>query len=315
MSWIGSSAVVWDVERLRVATDAAGVALWAWNIDTDEIALDERARSLWGVRRHGAITFENLSASIHPADLDKVRAVFHATRDHMGPYEIDFRILCDEEVRWVSARGQGADVGVIGRIKFGVFLDVTKRKQAEEDREMLTGEMSHRIKNLFAIASDLTQRLTALGRAHDLVRPVLGEAKNKADLGDLLTALLAPYGDSEGAGKRVHITAPKLRVGEAAATTLALVVYELATNSIKYGALSTASGVLDVSCADDGDGVVLVWTERSGPPVMAPAGPAGFGSKLVIHSVTGQLGGSIAFEWPLGGLVATLRMSKARLAA
>ena len=51
MSWEGSGALVWDAERLRIAADAAGMALWSWNIDTDEIALDERAHKLWGVPR------------------------------------------------------------------------------------------------------------------------------------------------------------------------------------------------------------------------------------------------------------------------
>lgn len=210
------------------------------------------------------VTFESLSARIYPADLDRVRIAFTATRNLMGPYEIDFRTLHDGAVRWVSARGQGSDVGIVGRVMFSVFLDVTKRKQAEEARELLTGEMSHRIKNLFAIASalttiaarsatttaemarDLTQRLTALGRAHDLVRPTPGEAKSKAEFSALLTVLLAPYDDREGAGERVRIAAPELRVGEAAAATLALVVHELATNSVKYGALSVKSGTLDV---------------------------------------------------------------------
>ena len=332
MSWEESGALVWDAERLRIATDAAGVALWSWNIDTNEIALDQRAHGLWEVPGNGPITFEDLSARIHPVDRDRVRLAFTATRDVTGPYEIDFRILDDEAVRWISARGQGDDVGIVGRVMFGVFLDVTKRKQAEEARELLAGEMSHRIKNLFAIASaltaiaarsaatttemarDLTQRLTALGRAHDLVRPIPGEAENRAEFGDLLTVLLAPYGDKGNGNERVHITAPELRVGEAAATTLALVVHELATNSIKYGALSVTDGTLDVSCVADNDGVVLVWTERGGPPVTPPIGPSGFGSRLVAQSVTGQLGGSIAFDWPPEGVVVTLRMSKARLA-
>jgi len=299
VSWEGSSALVWSAERLRVATDAAGVALWSWNIDTDEIALDGRAHGLWGVPGGKLVTFEDLSARIHPEDLSKVRSAFKGTQAIAGAYEVDFRILHGEAVRWISARGQGDDIGIVGRIMFGVFLDVTERKQAEEAREMLAGEMTHRIKNLFSIASalttiaarsaatttemahDLTQRLTALGRAHDLVRPIPSEAENKAVLGDLLAVLLAPYGDREGASERIHITAPELRVGEAAATTLALVVHELATNSIKYGALSVADGTLDVSCTADNGGVVLVWTERGGPPVTAPTGSAGFGSKLV----------------------------------
>ncbi len=332
MSWEGSSALVWDAERLRVATDAAGVALWSWNIDTDEIALDERAHSLWGVPGGKLVTFEDLSACIHPEDLARVRSAFKGTQAIAGAYEVDFRILHGEEVRWISARGQGDDVGIVGRIMFGVFLDVTERKRAEEAHEMLAGEMGHRVKNLFTIASaltanaarsaatttemarDLTQRLTALGRAHDLVRPIPGGTESKADLGDLLTVLLAPYSDKEGAGSRVRISVPELRVGEAAATTLSLVVHELATNSIKYGALSVADGTLDVSCAAHNGDLTLVWTERGGPPVAASRGPTGFGSKLVAQSIAGQLGGSVAYDWPAAGMVATLRMSKARLA-
>ncbi len=84
-----------------------------------------------------------------------MRAAFAATRTPPGPYQIDFRILLGDVIRWVSARGRGADEGIVGRIMFGVFLDSTARKEAEEAREMLAGEMSHRVKNLFAIVSSL----------------------------------------------------------------------------------------------------------------------------------------------------------------
>jgi two-component sensor histidine kinase len=106
-----------------------------------------------------------------------------------------------------------------------------------------------------------------------------------------------------------------MNVGEASSTTLALVVHELATNSAKYGALSVASGSLDVSCNANNDDVVVMWTERGGPPVMAvPVKPQGFGSKLVHRSMAAQLGGTIAFNWAEEGVVVTLRMSKSRLA-
>ena len=333
MSFEGSSAPVWDAERLRFAADAAGVALWSWNVDDDAIAMDERSHALWGVSRDGPVTFEGLSARIHPEDLSRVRLAFEATRAVPGPYEVDFRIMHGDGVRWVSARGQGDDAGIVGRLLFGVFLDVTDRKQAEETREMLAGEMSHRVKNLFAIASaltaiaarsaatttemerDLTRRLTSLGRAHDLVRPTPGQTDDKAALlGDLLAVLLAPYDDEEAAGDRIRVFIPEVRVGERTATTLALVVHELATNSIKYGALSRADGTLDVSCTALNGEVVVVWTERGGPPLIAPKGPDGFGTKLMSRSVSGQLGGSIAFDWQPEGVVVTLRMSKARLA-
>jgi two-component sensor histidine kinase len=322
---------VWDAKRLRIATDAAGVALWSWNVDTDEIALDERAHGLWGVSaNNGLVTFEDLSARIHPEDLDRVKVAFNATRDIFGPYEIDFRIMHGDEIRWVSARGRGDDQGIVGRIMFGVFLDVTERKMAEEAREMLASEMSHRVKNLFAIAAaltelsarvatttsgmagDLIQRLTALGRAHELVRPVLGQQKKATGLGDLLAVLLAAYDDRGVIGDRIRVSGPDVLAGEGSITTLALVIHELATNSIKYGALSKASGTLDLSCtADDGD-VVIVWTEKGGPPV-ARRGETGFGSKLVNRSIASQLGGTITFDWAAEGVIVTLRVSKARL--
>ena len=94
-----SSVPVWSESHLRAATDAAGVALWSWNVHTDEVTLDRRACELWGVSTSCLTSFEALSAKIHPQDLDRVRTAFTATRGIVGPYEIDFRILLDDVVR------------------------------------------------------------------------------------------------------------------------------------------------------------------------------------------------------------------------
>ena len=330
MSLNDANPPVWDEKRLRLASDAAGVALWAWHVDTDRISLDERARKLWDVAE-GEVTFEDLSAKIHPEDLDRVRAAFAATREKFGAYEIDFRTLRRGAVNWISARGRGDDQGIIGRIMFGVFLDVTERKLAEEAREMLANEMSHRVKNLFAIAAaltiiasraadtpkamarDLTERLVALGRAHDLVRPVLGEQKRAAQLSALLAVLLAAYDDKGKIGSRIRTSVPDILVGESAITAMALVIHELATNSVKYGALSSETGTLDVTCSAEDAEVVLVWTERGGPTVTDLRGQPGFGSALVNDTIARNLGGTIAFDWPPEGVVVTLRMNKSRL--
>jgi two-component sensor histidine kinase len=326
------TGLVWDVNKLRIATDAAGIALWSWNVDTDRLELDERGHVLWGVPNTGTITFETLSSRIHPEDLDRVRAAFAATRDMLGAYETDFRILHDDKVRWISARGRGDDQGIVGRIMYGVFIDVTERKKAEEAREMLAGEMNHRVKNIFAITSalttisarsttkdemvkDLRQRMFALSKAHDMVRPDVSQQKKAAELGDLLVTLLEPYATTHSKTERVHISTPKLLVGEKSATALALVVHELATNSIKYGALSNANGALDVKCSANGGEVVIVWSESGGPPTSKPSGPSGFGTKLVVSSLSDQLGGAISASWPPTGAVITLKMSEARLGA
>jgi two-component sensor histidine kinase len=121
--------------------------------------------------------------------------------------------------------------------------------------------------------------------------------------------------DDELDPKRLTVAALDLLVGESSATTLALVIHELATNSIKYGALSSPRGVLEISCTERADDLVLVWKETGGPPVIAPHGPTGFGSKLVTQSVSGQLGGSLTVEWRSEGAVITLCANKARLGA
>ena len=325
--------LLWEAQNLVRAVEAAGVTLWSWNVDTDALAMDDPAYDLWGIPRGVDVKFEDLSAHIHPADRDRVRAAFNATRSITGAYEIDFRIMIEDELKWISARGQGHDTGMVKRIMFGIFIDVTGRKQAEEGRELLAGEMSHRVKNLLTIAAgltaitsrsttttnemarELTLRLTALGRAHDLVRPVPGQTEAaSALLGDLLTVLLAPYDDLGAFSGRIRVSVPRMSVGESSTTILALVIHELATNSLKYGALSVDTGLLDVSCSAHDEAFTLVWTESGGPKVQPPVGPGGYGSKLVERSVTGHLKGSIDYDWANEGLIVTLKVNPERLA-
>ncbi len=322
----------WNPDQLRRAIKAAGVALWTWNVDTDAFIMDRRGYELWDVTADGLLSFEDLSAKIHPADRDRVRAAFAATRAVVGAYEIDFRILSDLDVRWISARGQGSDEDIVARLMTGIFLDVTGRKQAEEGQEVLAGEMSHRVKNLLAIAtgltqitsrssssiadmtSQLTQRLTALGRAHDLVRPLPGGQGTAALLGDLITILLAPYEETAAFSGRIRVAVPRMGVGEGAATGLALVIHELATNSLKYGALSLPTGTLDVSGTVTGDTVVLTWTEQGGPEVVTPTGEGGYGSRLLDRTMSGHLGGSINISWTPGGALVKLNIDVRHLA-
>lgn len=323
---------MWQPEHLRLAIDAACVALWSWQVDNDRFTMDARAFELWGLPWAEAVAFEELSAHIHPADRDRVRSAFTGTRSVAGPYEIDFRILLGDAVRWISARGQGADEGIVGRVMFGIFLDVSGRKHAEEGHELLAGEMSHRVKNLLAIAAglthitsrsatsvsamatELTQRLTALGRAHDLVRPLPGQEGRAALLGDLFTILLAPYDDVTAFAGRIRVAVPRMGIGEKTATTLALTIHELATNSVKHGALSAPAGSLDIS-GEAGDlDVVVIWTETGGPPVEHAPTMNGFGSKMLWRSIAEQLGGTISYDWQGSGLVVTLRMRRDRLA-
>ena len=323
----------WSPGELRGALEAAGVALWSWHVDSDDLLMDSHGYTLWGVTKAEPLTFERLSDKIHPADRDRVRAAFAATRAVVGPYETDFRIIVGPDVRWISARGRGSDAGIKDRKMTGIFLDVTGRKNAEESHELLAGEMSHRVKNLLAIAAGLTQitsrssdsvqamtqrltsRLTALGRAHDLVRPLPNGQGNAALLGDIFTVLLAPYDDEGAFAGRIRIAVPRLGVGETAATGLALVIHELATNAMKYGALSVAEGTLDVSGTISGDSVDIQWSERGGPEVVKPDGPGGDGNTLLHRTLAGHLGGTLDYDWSKDGLLVKLHIDGGRLSS
>jgi two-component sensor histidine kinase len=315
---------VWRIDQLRLAINAARVALWSWNVNTSMVAMDARAFEMWGLPWAPAVSFEELSLHIHPADRDRVGMAFVATRSVAGSYEIDFRILLGDEIRWISARGQGADADICDGVMFGIFLDVTGRKQAEEGNELLAGEMSHRVKNLLAIASSLTRitaksastvqdmtfqlthRLAALGRAHDLLRPLPQKQGKAALLGDLLAVLLSPYDEDAAFSGRIRVAVPRMGIGENTANVLAMIIHELATNSIKYGALSVDEGSLDITGATDTDLLRIVWSETGGPAVMDAPALHGFGSKMLANSVSRHLRGSISYDWQATGLVVSL---------
>jgi two-component sensor histidine kinase len=107
---------------------------------------------------------------------------------------------------------------------------------------------------------------------------------------------------------------PEMGVGETAATAIALVMHELATNSMKYGCLSEESGTLDIAGTTNDSQLVLVWTERGGPAVDRAGRPDGYGSKLLERIVGGQLGGTITYDWTEEGVVVQLELDATELA-
>ena len=138
-----SNPSAWSAASLRLAISAAGVALWSWNVTNDKFAMDQRGFALWNLQPSDSVTFEDLSAHVHPLDRERVRAAFVATRAIVGAYEIDFRIMVGDEIRWISARGIGDDTAVHMGLAYGIFLDVTGRKQAEEGHELLAVARRH----------------------------------------------------------------------------------------------------------------------------------------------------------------------------
>ena len=267
--------------------------------------------------------------AIHPDDFAPANALWQECLLTGETYEVQHRVRRhDGEYRWMMARAVPV-LGADGRPVrwFGTAVDIHDAHVLSESRDLLARELSHRIKNIFAVVAslvslsmrkrpeykafgeELIDTIRALGRAHDYVRPAGGE--RGASLHGMLDDLFSPYGI--GGTARVAVRGDDARIAPRAATPLALVFHELATNSAKYGALSTEDGAIDLTIADQGEALQLRWVERGGPP---PEGAprAGFGSRLVEISLTGQLGGTWERRFEPEGLVCELTVSKAAIA-
>ena len=214
-----------------------------------------------------------------------------------------------------------------------IARDITATKRAHERQELLLREMDHRVKNLFTLASSVLtlsaryatstpqlieytrDRLSALARAHALTLshgPHAPYAARPATLHSLLEAITAPY-LGEGDSRRLSIVGCDMEISGSTISSLALLLHEFATNSVKYGALSSTAGQIEVHCADRAENVVITWSEHGGPPVAPPIGKEGFGDLLVRATVTGQLGGDISREWKPEGLVIRLSVPRQSL--
>jgi PAS domain S-box-containing protein len=203
-----------------------------------------------------------------------------------------------------------SDGNIIGAVN--CFQDVTERKQAEEREKILAREVDHRAKNLLALvqaAVQLTQadtveafkaaiggRLQALSNAHSL----LAQSRSAGvDLHSLVMEELAPYRAAEKS--RASISGPTLILEPQSAQSIAMVLHELTTNSVKYGALSVPSGRLRVEWSREEAEIVIRWSEADGPPVKPPS-HQGFGTRLIGPIVEVGLQGKLRYDWNPDGL-------------
>jgi PAS domain S-box-containing protein len=221
----------------------------------------------------------------------------------------------------------GAEVGYAT-----VTRDLREVKRAEEARDLLIRELSHRIKNIFAVVGGLAaltarsdpaakpfatafrERLGALAQAQEYVRPHSPESAPAVagqTVFGLMHLIMAAY--AEGGRSRVAISGDDAEIGERTATALALIMHEQATNAMKYGGLSTKEGGVSLSGHREADRYTLTWQEAGGPPVAGAPSRKGFGTVLAERSVAGQLDGVLEHDWAPGGLLMRLSVPLANL--
>jgi PAS domain S-box-containing protein len=329
---IRQAALQESEERARLALDAGQMGTWWFDPVRKVTSWSPQAAALLGLPA-GQVSSDlaHWGELMHPDDRPRARDAFErALRE--GDYEAEFRIRhADGQDRWINARGRVVyDLSRRPTNLIGVLYDITGPKRAEEQQRLLLDELNHRVKNTLATVQSIASqtlrtskpdefkpmfesRLLALSKTHDLL---VQNAWREADLGALIEQEVAPY-RREG-DDRIVVSGPQVSLPARAVINLGLVVHELVTNAVKYGALSVPAGRLEITWTTSsgdwsGGDLDLVWREAGGPPVTPPK-RRGLGSRLIHRSTEGELNGTAVLDYQPTGLVARLRFPIQRAA-
>ncbi len=230
-----------------------------------------------------------------------------------------------------TARHEELLIGVAGQAAIGIDnarlydaaqREIAERREAEKHRELLINELNHRVKNTLAtvqsiaaqslrtsaveaeVRTRIDARLIAWSDAHNLLTEHNWEG---ATLNRVVEMALRPHrSDRE---QRFEVHGPEVHLSPKTALAIAMGLHELATNAIKYGALSNEAGQVrlrwEVGAPQGEQRLHMVWSETGGPPVTPPS-RKGFGSRLIERGLAAELGGSVELAYPASGVVCTI---------
>ena len=319
--------------RLRESEQRYSNALAAGRMGTWETDLVARTRiwtkegmALFGLTLpdglgHVGGDHDEYRSALHPDDRH-VMQEFHRLADRLDSFTSEYRVVWpDGTTLWLRGRGQVIARGPDGKAErlVSIVTDVTERKAAEDHIQFLLHEISHRSKNLLTVIQSIARRtartagsmeefesrferrLQGLAASHDVL---VRENWHGAPLADLVRQQLVPFVEIHSS--RFEIAGPDVVVTAEAAQAIGLAIHELATNAIKYGALSAPAGKVSVSWMfdgnpDAGEQLLLSWIEQSGPPVSPPS-RKGFGHVVIGEMVERSLNGKVALEFASDGL-------------
>ena len=259
--------------------------------------------------------------AMHPEDRHLLRD-YHAVTDNQDSFPAEYRIVKpDGQICWLAGYGRVLDRqsnGKAGRV-LHVATDITDRKAAEAHQRFLLQELSHRSKNLLTIVQSIANqtlrnskdqkdfqhrfngRLQGLAASNDLL--ARGNWRGSY-LRELVEFQLAPFIDLSN--PRLEIRGPEVSLSADAGQAIGLALHELATNAVKYGALSSPEGLLSVSWSVDpppgATGLKLDWHERGGPSVAHPPKDKGFGHVVIKNMIEQAVGGSVELDFAEEGL-------------
>jgi PAS domain S-box-containing protein len=287
-------------QRLVAIVESSDDAILSKNLDGIIASWNRGAERLFGYTAD-EIVGKSVTVLIPAERIDEEPEILGRIRrgEHIDHYET-VRLRKDGSLVDISLSVSPVKDGhgnIIGASK--IARDITDRKQAQARQNMLTRELHHRTKNIFAVVqavvlrsfagkqtvrdaqTTVMNRLRSLADTHALL---IEKAWHGADLAEVVRTEMSPYAD------RVMIEGPAIILTAQAAQNFALALHELATNAAKYGALSTQTGEVyiswSVSEADGDDHFIFRWQERGGPPVHPPIAK-GFG-RVVLEQVMAE---------------------------
>ena len=310
-------------ESMRLAIEGAGMATWELDLSTMEGPWSPNRFEILGYPKSasGRAPYSDWRARIHPDDLERADAAAQSSFSEGTPFEIEYRILRADtgEERWLRSNGSiiPASAGQDRRF-VGISFDITDRKRAEVHQQLLIDELNHRVKNTLGIVQSIARqsiksgssvsenieafegRLAALSTVHNLLTTGLWQA---TALSDLIFGSLRPLARKE----QIHAEGQRVMLGTKTAVTMALALHELATNALKYGALSVPEGHVHIrwSRSDLGE-LQLSWVERGGPKVVMPE-ERGFGLRMIEKGMAAELRGSVEIIFDTDGLIFRLK--------
>jgi two-component sensor histidine kinase len=323
-----TEAVRANEERLQLVQETAGIGTVDWDIQNDRAVCSPRYYHIFSLPPGSRLSFAGLNDMVHPDERDKIARTRNGLFERGGPFEEEFRILPPAgEERWIYARGR-IDLKDARPVRlFGAYIDITERKGAEQHLRFLLRELSHRSKNLLAVIQAMAgqtaksaesvdifrrrfgERLMGLAASHDLL---VNQNWLGASVKNLVIGQLAPF--VEANDRRLSLRGPDVDLKSEAAEAVGLALHELATNSLRFGALSDQAGKVEIvwevyesETVDDRDTertgrrFRMDWIEHTVDPVTPPT-HKGFGRMVIEHTVEITLRGTVSLDFAPGGL-------------
>ncbi len=262
-----------EQERLDLAVHSAGIGVWEFLPEDDSIALNSTMRDFFGFRAENVKFQEFLNAIPESKRDDVAKAIRMASNTHQG-FDLTLKLEPTASItRWLKVFARPVTHRRRGRV-MGVCIDVTAENDRAEARDLMLGEMNHRVKNLFAMiagimriasrnhtevptfVADIEGRILALGQAHSLA--TRQDRESGISLAELLDVILAPYSKQSA----IAIEGHKFTVRQEFITPLTLIFHEWATNAVKHGVLGAVEGSLSVRWDANEGSLVIVWSEH-----------------------------------------------------